>query len=133
MEAMTSKDFFEHLNSNTLKSTYYLKGFIKKSDDQSEVLFARSGEMINWVKIPSFMIESVDVLKTYSQNNEILGLVKIHFKIPASIEGEIFYPLISSMERGDSKWGCCSKGFQGGSYGNYSGMNRCSQNSSCNI
>ncbi|MGZ4156393.1 MAG: hypothetical protein ACXVED_04500 [Bacteroidia bacterium] len=53
MEKLTSKEFLDQLKSNTLKSPFILKGIVKKSDKDSEVLFARKGNFGNWTAIPA--------------------------------------------------------------------------------
>ena len=100
METLTSKLFFEQINSNSLKPSFTLKGIVKKTDDDTEVLFARKGDLMNWVKIPAFMIESVDIIKTYLSDNQITAFVKIHFKTPTSIEGEVYFKLLTTSETG---------------------------------
>jgi hypothetical protein len=124
METLTSKLFFEQINSNSLKPSFTLKGMVKKTDDDSEVLFARKDDLMNWVKIPSFMIESVDIIKTYLTDNQIKAFVKIHFKTPTSIEGEVFFKLLTTSETG---CGCGCKYYHGdrniGCYGSYEKCN----------
>ena len=110
METLTSKLFFEQINSNSLQPSFTLKGMVKKTDDDTEVLFARKGDLMNWVKIPSFMIESVDIIKTYLSDNQINAFVKIHFKTPTSIEGEVYFKLLTSSETG---CGCGCKSYPG--------------------
>ena len=100
METLTSKLFFEQINSNSLQPSFTLKGMVKKTDDDTEVLFAKKGDLMNWVKIPSFMIESVDIIKTYLSDNQITAFVKIHFKTPTSIEGEVYFKLLTTSETG---------------------------------
>ena len=131
METLTSKLFFEQINSNSLQPSFTLKGMVKKTDDDTEVLFARKGDLMNWVKIPSFMIESVDIIKTYLSDNQITAFVKIHFKTPTSIEGEVYFKLLTSSESG-SGCGCgCSsfhrdKDFSCSSYGKCNSTIGCS-------
>lgn len=126
METLTSKLFFEQINSNSLKPSFTLKGMVKKTEDESEVLFARKDDLMNWVKIPSFMIESVDIIKTYLSDDQITAFVKIHFKTPTSIEGEVYFKLLTT-----SLSGCgCGCGFS--SCNNYKNSSCSSSYGKCN-
>lgn len=98
MESLSSKEFLELLNTNSLKPSFTLKGIVKKSEKESEVLFARKGGFQHWVPIPASMIESVTVLKTFSKENEVYTVVKLHMKTPTTPEGEVLLKLISSDE-----------------------------------
>jgi hypothetical protein len=71
---------------------------VKKSEKESEVLFARKGGFDHWVSIPSSMIESVTVLKTFSKENDVYTVVKLHMKTPTTREGEVLLKLISLDE-----------------------------------
>ena len=99
MEKLTSKEFFDQLKANTLKPAFTLKGIVKKSENDSELLFTRKGDFINWIKIPSSAIESVIVLKTFSKEDKTFVVVKLHLKPPTSPEGKLFYELLSSIEK----------------------------------
>lgn len=98
MESLSSKEFFEQLKTNSLKPSFTLKGIVKKSEKESEVLFARKGDFEHWVPIPASMIESATVLKTFSKNNETYTVVKLHMKTPTTPEGEVLFKLLSSEE-----------------------------------
>jgi hypothetical protein len=98
MESLSSKEFFEQLNTNNLKPSFTLKGIVKKSAKDSEVLFTKKGDFEHWVSIPASMIESVTVLKTFSKENETYTVVKLHMKTPTTAEGEVLLKLLSSNE-----------------------------------
>jgi hypothetical protein len=101
MESLSSKEFFEQLKTNSLKPSFTLKGIVKKSDKESEVLFTRKGDFEHWVPIPSSMIESVTVLKTFSKENEVYTVVTLHLKMPTTPEGEVLFKLLSTSEMGE--------------------------------
>lgn len=108
MEALSSKEFFEQLKTNSLKPFFTLKGIVKKSDKESEVLFARKGDFENWVTIPASMVESAIVLKTFSKENELYTVVKLYLKTPTTPEGEVLYKLLSSNENEEMTGEKCS-------------------------
>ena len=58
MKLFNSKDFFDQLNSETIKPLITISGFVKKSDDKTELYFSHQNDGINWIKIPSLMIDS---------------------------------------------------------------------------
>jgi hypothetical protein len=45
------------------------------------------------------MIESANVLKTFSKENETFTVVKLQLKTPTTPEGEILYKLLSATEK----------------------------------
>ena len=47
MESLTSKEFFEQLNTNSLKQPFLIKGIVKKSEKDSEELFKEKGNPPN--------------------------------------------------------------------------------------
>ena len=98
MGSLSSKEFFEQLNTNSLKPAFTIKGIVKKSDKDSEVLFTRKGDFEHWVPIPSSMIESATVLKTFSKGNQVYTVVNLHLKPPATPEGEVLFKLLSTSE-----------------------------------
>ena len=53
MESLSSKEFFEQLKTNAVKTPLVIKGIVKKSETDSELLFAKKGDLSNWIKIPS--------------------------------------------------------------------------------
>lgn len=102
MESLSSKEFFEQLKTNSLKPSLAIKGIVKKSDKDSEVLFARKGDFGNWVTIPASMVESAKVLKSFSKENEIYTVVKLYLKTPTTPEGEVLSKLLFSTENEES-------------------------------
>ncbi len=125
MESLSSKEFFDQLKTNALKPAMVLKGIVKKSDKDSEVLFTKKGDFTNWVKIPSSMIKSVFVIKTFSKAEERFTVVKLHLNTPETPEGTVLFELLSlkgKEEMGDENWNkegsghCCHSEF------GYSGM-----------
>lgn len=107
MESLSSKEFFEQLNNNSLKPSFTLKGIVKKSEKESEVLFAKKGDFEHWVPVPASMIESVTVLKTFSKGDEIYNVVKLYMKTPSTPEGEVLLKLLSSGEMDDMQGETC--------------------------
>ncbi len=98
MESLSSKEFFEQLNTNSLKPSFTLKGIVRKSSKDSEVMFNKKEDFEHWVAIPAHMIESVTVLNTFSKNSEIYTAVKLHMKTPTTPEGEVLFKLVTSDE-----------------------------------
>lgn len=107
MEKLTSKEFFEQLKANTLKPDFKLKGLVKKSDKDSEVLFARKGSVEKWIGIPSSMIESAIVLKSFKKEEDTIILAKLQLKKPTTPEGQLFYDLLFSLETEARSGGNC--------------------------
>jgi hypothetical protein len=121
METITSKEFFDQINSNSLKQATYLKGIVKKSDDKSELLFTRKGDFKNWIKIPSSIVDSVKVLKIFVKENETFVVVKLQLKTPSTPEGKVLFELLATLEKcnGDNKAECshCGSAKEGKSCG----------------
>jgi len=107
METLTSKEFFDQLKTNTLKPCSALKGIIKKSEKDSEVLFAIKGNLTNWVTIPASMIDSVNVLKTFSKEDTTFAVVKLHLKTPTTPEGKVYHELLSLFGKEEKQEGQC--------------------------
>ena len=99
METLTGKEFFEQLNSNSLKQPLVIKGIVKKSEKDSEVLFKRVGGSSGWVSIPSSMVESVKIIKTFSREEASIAFVKLLLKEATTPEGEVLTELLSSDEQ----------------------------------
>jgi hypothetical protein len=107
MEKLSSKEFFEQLKTNSLKPAFALKGIVKKSDKDSEVLFAIKGSFDKWISIPATAIESAIVLKTFAKEDKTFTVVKLHLKKPTTPEGQVFYDLLSAMEKEEMKSDKC--------------------------
>jgi hypothetical protein len=107
MENLSTKEFIDQLNSNTLKSTFGIKGIVKKSGKDSEVLFTHKGDMGNWHIIPASMIDSVTVIKTFVKEGETYAVAKLRLKTPTSPETKVIYDLFESIMKED-------KGIRGG-------------------
>lgn len=103
MESLTSKEFFSQLNGGTLKTPFYLKGIVKKSEKDSEVLFTRKGDFKHWAKIPSSMIDKVRVLKTFTKEEILFAVVKLQLAEPTNTEGKALYELLVCGEKAESK------------------------------
>ena len=95
MDTLTTKEFFEQLNSNTLKQPLILKGIVKKSEKDSEVLFTAKADS-GWVAIPEAMIESVKVMKIHNMEGCSLAEVKLLLKTSTTPEGKMLAELLSS-------------------------------------
>jgi hypothetical protein len=107
MVTLSAKEFIEKLKSNNLKSATVLKGIVKKSESDTEVLFAGKGDFGNWIKIPSSMIEEVTILNTFTKENETFAVVKLHLKASDTPEGKIFNDLTASMGKDEM----CGRGW----------------------
>ncbi|HET6992556.1 MAG TPA: hypothetical protein VFJ43_14580 [Bacteroidia bacterium] len=110
MENLSSQEFIDQLKTNSFKQNSVLKGIVKKSDNDSEILFARKGDFGNWVKIPASMIESVNVIKTFSKGEETFTIVKLHLKTPTTPEAKVLHELLSSHEH-EGMCPACGKHF----------------------
>ena len=98
MGLLSAKEFFDQLKTDSLKSSFVLKGTAKKSDKDNEVLFAKEGDLGNWVTIPSNVIESVEMLNTFSKEGELFFNVKLYLNATTSDEELLFRKLFSSTE-----------------------------------
>jgi hypothetical protein len=99
METLTTKEFFEQLNSNILKQPFILKGIVRKSEKDSEVLFTSKGDCTGWTAIPASMIESVKVIKTLNKESTSMAEVILHLKAATTPEGKVLADLLSSAEQ----------------------------------
>jgi hypothetical protein len=116
METLTSQEFFAMLKTNSLKTTSGLKGIVKKSEKDTELLFTKKGDFHNWIKIPSSMVESVKMFKTFTKEDITYAVVKLQLKTPSNPEGKVLYELLSSLEksgRDDFKGGYGHYGMRG--------------------
>lgn len=132
METLTSKEFIEKLKSNSLKQSTCIKGIVKNSEKDAELLFKRKGDSA-WITMPSSMIESVKVIKTFTKENETFVVVKLQLKTPTTPEGKVLFELLSSAEKSccDSKCECGKFSKEGGKYpGNYCSCG-CHHQSNC--
>lgn len=96
METLTIKEFLEQLNSDNFIQPFTQKGIVKKSDNNSEILFKRKGAFEHWIAIPEIMIESVMILKIFQKENQTYVVSLINFKPPTTLEGIILQKLIAS-------------------------------------
>ncbi len=80
--------------ANTLKAPFFLKGIVTKGDNETEVLFARKGQLNQWIKIPASLIESVRVLKTFWKGDRLCAVVAIHLKMPATADEKALWDLL---------------------------------------
>jgi len=103
MESLTSKEFFSQLNANTLKTPFSLKGIVKKSDKDSELLFTRKNDWKHWAKIPSSLIDKVRVFKTFHKEDKLFAIVKLQLVEPTTPEGKALYELLASGEKAACK------------------------------
>jgi hypothetical protein len=103
-EKISSNDFIEGINSENLKPASIIFGKVKKSDKDSEVLFAFKGDKSNWTRIPANMIEHAHLIKSFTCKDEKISLVKIHLKIPSDPEAKVFHDLLSSLQAKVMKW-----------------------------
>lgn len=115
METLSSKEFFDQLKTNSLKPAFALKGIVKKSETATEVLFTTKGNFDHWVTIPSSMIESVKILKTFSKDGGTFIVAKLYFTPPITPEGKVFLDLLSVVggQEMNSGCGCSDKALNG--------------------
>lgn len=104
MQSITSKEFMEKINSGKLKSSGHIFGKVKKSDSPSEVSFAFKAEKLEWIRIPSGMINHVHVIKTFTMDGEDVALVKIKLNEPENKEAKVLYDLLSVLGEKMMKW-----------------------------
>jgi hypothetical protein len=98
MEPISSKDFLEKLNSGNLKSEVHLFGKAKKSDKESEMLFAfKSKKELHWIRIPGSMIDHAHLLKSFTIEGEPVSLVKLRLKEPKDAEAMVLYKLLGEL------------------------------------
>lgn len=109
MKTLTGKEFFEQLNSNSLKQPLIIKGIVKKSENNSDVLFKGSGDSSDWVKIPSSMVESVKLMKTYTREGASMAIVEITLKESTNPESKVLAELLSFTEQCKCKECNCNK------------------------
>lgn len=108
MKIINSKDFFDQLNSDTIKPLITISGYVKKSDDKNELYFSHLNDGINWIKIPSLMIDSVKIL-SYNYDELSLGekqiMATLYLYEPTNKEAKILFELIN-LEKNNSKCHC---------------------------
>jgi hypothetical protein len=98
MKSISTKEFFEKLNSNNLKPVSKLLGVVKKAEKESEILFAFKGDLSRWINIPESMIEGACILENIpSEEGDELTLVKLHLKTPSTPEGAVLFELLSIL------------------------------------
>ena len=109
MTSLTSKEFFDLLKADNFKPCFSLKGIVKKSEKDTDVLFAGNGDFSKWISVPSTMVESVNVLESFTKGETTFTVVKIQLKKPSTPEGQVYYELLSLMgkeEMKEEKFGC---------------------------
>ncbi len=128
MESLSVKEFFDHLQSDTLKPSFAIKGIVKKSTRENEVLFAKKGDLSHWIGINASSISNVMVIKSFVKEGETYTVVKIHFHKPSTPEGKMMYELLQLMAKEEQE-GKCGKGKcicpHCGCKGNCSGQDHC--------
>jgi hypothetical protein len=97
MESLSNKEFFEKLKTNHLKPAFALMGIIKKSDKDQEVMFTSKHDFHHWIAIPSSMIESVKVIKSFSSAEVNYTLVKLHLVPPTNPEAKTLFDLLTLL------------------------------------
>lgn len=86
----------DKLQHDTLRPACILKGVVKKSEKETEVLFKSKELRSGWIKIPSSMIHSAVVLNKIPYTEEEMTLVKLILKVPSTPEGAVMFELLSS-------------------------------------
>ena len=107
MEKLSPKEFLDQLTTNNLKPSFSIKGVVKKSVSETELLFSRKGDMEHWESIPMSMIESVFVQNTFEKEHQTFVLAELHFKTPTTPEGIVLQKLMSHEGHGEIG---CGKG-----------------------
>jgi hypothetical protein len=108
MKLFTSKDFFDQLNTDSIKPLITISGFVKKSEDKTKLYFSLQNDGINWIKIPSLMIDSVKIL-SYNYDEFSLSekqiMATLYLNEPTNKEAKILFELIN-IEKNNSKYHC---------------------------
>ncbi len=108
MQTLSSKEFFEQVSSNSLKTPLFVKGIARKGEKTTEILFKKKEEHSDWVTIPSSMVEEVKLIKTFKKEDETWALVKLLLKAPTTPEGKVLTELLASSNKGEkdekSRW-----------------------------
>ncbi|MGZ4037142.1 MAG: hypothetical protein ACXVPQ_04890 [Bacteroidia bacterium] len=104
----------DKLQHDTLRPACLLKGFVKKTDSETEILFKPKEPKGSWIKLPVSVISSAVVLKRISCGEETNTLVKLHLKMPSTLEGKALYELLTAFSAGEKARGsgchCCKSG-----------------------
>lgn len=105
MESLTINEFLEKLKANDFKPSFVLKGLVKATEKDTEILFSQKQHVLKWVTIPISMIESVIVLKSLPNKDEPSAFVKLHLKSPSNLETKALYELFMSSKE-DEMYDC---------------------------
>lgn len=121
MQTMSSKEFFEQLNSNSLKTPIFVKGIAKKGEKLTEILFRKKEDSSEWITIPSSLVEEVKIIKTFKKEEQTRAVVKLQLKTPATPEGKILMELLASSNGDMEKKSKCQggNGHEGSGYGSH--------------
>jgi len=112
MEALNAKDFMDKLQHGTLRPACILKGVVKQSEKNTEILFKAKGSM-EWTKIPASMIGSVIVKKNITWAEESMTVVKLILKAPTTPEAMVFFELLTGLMPKEK----CDEPHEGGMHG----------------
>jgi hypothetical protein len=97
-EKLNAQDFLERLDSGKLSPRSTLFGKVKRSDNDSEILFAFKGDRSNWTPIPTNNIEHVHLIRSFTCHGEKMALVKLHLRSPSDPEAKLFQELLSALQ-----------------------------------
>jgi hypothetical protein len=87
---VTGTDFLDTFSKGSIRIDFVIKGLVKKSDEEGELLFSRNADSDNWAKIPTSVVKDVLVLNVFSKNNQTIVSVQLHLKV-SSVPLETVY------------------------------------------
>ena len=100
--AFTPQEFIDKLQRNEITSFLSLTGMVKVAEHPStELMFAPGIQCVDWISVPTDVIESVEFLDLQTCHDHTHPLVILTFKAPGSSEGEMFAALLrAAVKRG---------------------------------
>ncbi len=104
MEPLSVKEVIGKLKLGNLKPVVELTGFVKKSEKNSEVLFAFKHDLTHWIPIPDTMICGIAPIEGVAYETDHLTLAMIHLKMPVDPETETLYHLLRALAHKVNKY-----------------------------
>ncbi len=92
-----AQEFLGRLVRNEITSPLIFTGMVKQAGDDKHLLFAFGTHCEHWSKVPLEIIEKVEVLQILPCKDHTHPFVKLHFKHPASGEGQFFAALAAQL------------------------------------
>ena len=93
-------DFIKKLSDGSLRNPLTCNGFAKPVEDGREAfLFSLGTSCEDWIRIPSEVIEKVELLGEHSCHDHSHPLIRIHFKEPSANEplALVLYSLLKAL------------------------------------